>query len=126
MMQFNIKKDATMPFLEMELIKDGRNDFNKAYMALQSADVYFNMTDADTGVKKIVNAKANVVPIEDNGCVEKVKIQYKWSKKDTKYSGMYKGSFKIVFNDDIVMENTVFPKGELIVPIAEELIINII
>ena len=125
-MQFNIKKDATMPYLEMELIKDGWHDFNKCYVALQNAEIYFNMIDADTGVKRIVNAKANVVPIENNGCEEKVKIQYKWNKKDTKNTGIFKGSFKIIFNDDIVMEDVVFPTGELIVPIAEELLINIL
>lgn len=126
MQLFNIKQNATLPYLEMEVIKDGRNDFNKIYAALQNADVYFNMVDNVNCIKKIVNVKSNVVPIYDNGCVDKVKIQYQWKKRDTAECGQYKGFFKIVFSDNIVMENEVFPKGELIVPIAEELIINIL
>ena len=126
MQQFNIKQNSTLPYLEMEVIKDGRNDFNKIYIALQNADVFFNMIDNENGIKKIVNAKCNIVPIKDNGCVEKVKIQYQWNKRDTKTIGQYKGIFRIVFSDNIVMEDEIFPSGELIVPIAEELIINII
>ena len=126
MQQFNIKQNSTLPYLEMEVIKDGRNDFNKIYIALQNADVFFNMIDNENGIKKIVNAKCNIVPIKDNGCVEKVKIQYQWNKRDTNTIGQYKGIFRIVFSDNIVMEDEIFPSGELIVPIAEELIINII
>lgn len=126
MQQFNIRQNSTLPYLEMELINDGRNDFNKAYIALQSATVTFNMTDENNNIKKIVNAKSYVVPIEDNGCIEKVKIQYKWNKRDTKDKGQFKGFFKIVFDDNIVADGMLFPKGDLIVPIAEELIINIL
>ena len=41
MQEFNINKNSTLPYLEMELIQDGRNDYKKAYYALQNADVYF-------------------------------------------------------------------------------------
>lgn len=126
MQVFNIIQGATLPYLEMEVINDGRNDFNKLYMALQSANVSFSMFDNENGIKKIANAKSYVVPIEDNGCVEKLKIQYRWTKRDTKDTGQFKGSFKITFSDNIVMDGVTFPKGDLIVPISEELIINII
>ena len=110
----------------MELINDGRNNFNKAYMALQSASATFNMVDEANNVKKIVNAKTYIVPIEDKGCIEKVKIQYRWNKRDTKDKGQFKGFFKITFSDTIVAGGMDFPKGDLIVPISEELLINII
>lgn len=126
MQQFNIVQNATLPYLEMEVINDGRHNFNKIYVALQAADVTFNMTDNNNGIKKIVNKKCNIVPIEDNGCIEKVKVQYQWCKNDTKEKGQFKGYFKVSFKDDIVMEDMMFPKGDLIVPIAEELIINVI
>ena len=126
MQQFNIVQNATLPYLEMEVINDGRHNFNKIYVALQAADVTFNMTDNNNGIKKIVNKKCNIVPIEDNGCIEKVKVQYQWCKNDTKEKGRFKGYFKVSFKDDIVMEDMMFPKGDLIVPIAEELIINVI
>lgn len=126
MQQFNIVQNATLPYLEMEVINDGRHNFDKIYIALQAADVTFNMIDNNNGIKKIVNKKCNIVPIEDNGCVEKVKVQYQWNKNDTKEKGQYKGYFKVTFKDNIVMEDITFPKGDLIVPIAEELIINVI
>lgn len=126
MQQFNIVQNATLPYLEMEVINDGRHNFDKIYIALQAADVTFNMIDNNNGIKKIVNKKCNIVPIEDNGCVEKVKVQYQWNKNDTKEKGQFKGYFKVTFKDSIVMEDMMFPKGDLIVPIAEELIINVI
>ena len=126
MQQFNIVQNATLPYLEMEVINDGRHNFNKIYVALQAADVTFNMIDNNNGIKKIVNKKCNIVPIEGNGCIEKVKVQYQWNKNDTKEKGQFKGYFKVTFKDNIVMEDMMFPKGDLIVPIAEELIINVI
>ena len=126
MQQFNIVQNATLPYLEMEVINDGRHNFNKIYVALQAADVTFNMIDNNNGIKKIVNKKCNIVPIEGNGCIEKVKVQYQWCKNDTREKGQFKGYFKVSFKDDIAMEDMMFPKGDLIVPIAEELIINVI
>lgn len=126
MQQFNIVQNATLPYLEMEVINDGRHNFDKIYIALQAADVTFNMIDNNNGIKRIVNKKCKIVPIEDNGCIEKVKVQYQWNKNDTKEKGQFKGYFKVTFKDNIVMEDITFPKGDLIVPIAEELIINVI
>ena len=126
MQQFNIVQNASLPYLEMEVINDGRHNFDKIYIALQAADVTFNMIDNNNGIKKIVNKKCNIVPIENNGCVEKVKVQYQWNKNDTKEKGQFKGYFKVSFKDDIVMEDMMFPKGDLNVPIAEELIINVV
>lgn len=126
MQQFNIVQNATLPYLEMEVINDGRHNFDKIYIALQAADVTFNMIDNNNGIKRIVNKKCNIVPIEDNGCVEKVKVRYQWNKNDTKEKGQFKGYFKVTFKDNIVMEDITFPKGDLIVPIAEELIINVV
>lgn len=125
MKQFNINKNSTLPYLEIEPVNDGRNDFKKLYIAIQSADVFFTMTNMDNGIKKIANAKAYVVSYNDGGCEEKFKIQYRWKERDTKDSGRYLGQFKIRFNDNIKMEDVIFPKGDLIVPIAEELVINI-
>ena len=126
MQQFNIVQNATLPYLEMEVINDGRHNFDKIYIALQAADVTCNMIDNNNGIKRIVNKKCNIVPIEDNGCIEKVKVQYQWNKNDTKEKGQFKGYFKVTFKDNIVMEDITFPKGDLIVPIAEELIINVL
>ncbi|MCD8206610.1 MAG: hypothetical protein LUD72_01590 [Bacteroidales bacterium] len=124
MRTFMINKGATLPYLEMEPIADGRNSFDKLYMALQSADVTFTMTDAHTGVKRIANAKAYVVAEDsDGGCEERYKIQYRWNKSDTDVAGVYKGTFRLRFSDNVSVDGLVFPKGDLIVPIEEELMI---
>ena len=121
MKQFSIIKNATLPYLEIEPIQDGRNDFKKLYYAIQSADVTFTMTNMENGIKKIANAKCYVIPSDDDSCEEKFKIQYRWKKRDTSEEGVYVGHFKITFNDNLKVGDMTFPKGELIVPIAEEL-----
>ena len=62
---FFLTNGSTLPNLRMEVINDGRNDFHKAYLALQAATVTFSMTNMETGVKKIANAKAYVIEKED-------------------------------------------------------------
>ena len=52
-MEFNINKGATLNTLKLELIQDGRNDFDKFFESVQNANIYFNMYDSITGVKKI-------------------------------------------------------------------------
>jgi hypothetical protein len=122
---FFINKNSTLPALRMEAINDGRHDFSKLNLALQSADVYFTMTDINNGIKKISNAKADVVFMESSNCEEKYVIEYKWKERDTKTPGIYKGEFKIVFDGNLVVDDFRFPKGELIVPISQELMIHI-
>ena len=122
---FFLTNGSTLPNLRMEVINDGRNDFHKAYLALQAATVTFSMTNMETGVKKIANAKAYVIEKEDAGCEEAYVIEYRWNKRDTNTSGNYIGQFKIVFNDNISIDGMTFPKGEMFVPIAEDLIITI-
>jgi hypothetical protein len=122
---FFLTKNSTLPNLRMEVINDGRNDFRKAYLALQAATVTFTMTNMETGVKKIANAKAYVVEREDTGCEEVYVIEYRWNKHDTDTPGNYIGQFKIKFDDNISIDGMTFPKGELIAPIAEDLIITI-
>ena len=121
MQQFVINKNSTLPYLEMEAVQDGRHTYKKLYLALQSATVTFSMTNMETGVKKIANAPCYIVPINDETCEERFKIQYRWNKRDTSEAGIYIGQFKIKFDNNITIDGMTFPKGELIVPIAEEL-----
>ena len=125
MKQFNINKDATLPYLEIEPVMNGRNTFRKLYEALQNADISFSMKNIDTGIWKIANAQANIVNSTEQGCEDRFKIQYSWKTRDTKEAGRYLAQFKIKFLNDIVSGDTIFPKGELIVPIYEDIIVNI-
>lgn len=123
---FTINQNAELPKLRMELIQDGKTDFHKFYLALQAADsVTFTMTNLETGIKKIAKAPAEIVYDENSGCEERYLLQYTWKKRDTNESGTFVGHFHIKFNDQIVADGLIFPKGELIVPIQEDLIILI-
>ena len=75
----------------------------------------------ESGIKKIANAPCFVVPFDEECCEEKYKIQYRWNKMDTSEAGVYIGQFKIRFDNDITVDGMTFPKGDLIVPIAEEI-----
>lgn len=123
MQEFNILKGSLNPVLEMELINDGRYDFQKSLIneALQDSVVTFNMKDEETGLLKISKAKANIVLSGEESCDEKYVLQYKWNKRDVAKPGFYKGWFEIIFNGNLTSEGVEYPIGNLIVPIEEEL-----
>lgn len=126
--EFYIIKGATVPYLRMELINDGRTDFLKSDIinkSLQDATVKFSMKNTDTDVLKISNAPCNVVLAKTDGCEEKYVIEYRWKERDTKESGIYQGWFTIDFLGNITEEGVDFPEGKLIVPISENLIIYV-
>jgi len=118
-MEFHINKNSTLPVLKMELIKDGRNDFSKFYEKVENANVTFTMTDVVTGVIRIGKAYATfeqVLPKSD--CVgDEYYITYKFAGNQTAVAGRYLGKFEVTFNDG---------SGNLIVPIREELYVNIL
>ncbi len=118
-MEFFINKNASLPTLKLELIQDGRNDYHSFYQLIQNANIYFTMTDIITGVKRIAKRKAGtqlVVPQSD--CTgEEYYLVYHFSQKETSVSGRFIGTFEIDFLDGT---------GTLIVPIREELVINIL
>lgn len=131
---FYIKQNSQLPRLRMDLINDGRHDYNKFYDAIQNADITFTMVNDDTGITKIAKAPCTIELKNDNGCVEKYVICYDWRQRDTKEAGNYTGIFEIVFNDiksddEINKFNPsglLMPTGNLIMPIREELKIIIL
>lgn len=127
MQEFFIKKGSVNPVLEMELIKDGRFDYDKDLInnALQDSQITFNMKNCTNGVMKIINGKASIALIEKESCQEEYLIRYKWSERDVNTPGKYEGWFEIKFNGDIYEKDVDFPIGNLIIPIQEELIIYI-
>lgn len=123
---FKIRQNSELPTLRMSLINDGKFDFMDNFNnAIQNADVTFSMRD-ERGVLKISKAKANIVLSEDCECNDNYIIEYKWTKKDTKYKGIYTAWFEITFGDDIYKNGVDFPSGTLIMPITEELQIHIL
>lgn len=118
-MVFQIKKNATLPILKMELINDGRNDYNKFHDRLQNSVITFCMEDINTGVKRIGGKEALCILKEPSSdCTgEEYYIGYQFSEKETRKVGTFRGQFTITFNDG---------SGKLIVPIREDLIIHIL
>lgn len=118
-MEFSINKNSTLPVLKLSLIQDGRHNFSEFYNKIQNADVFFTMTDIITGVKKIAKKPTTielVEPVVD--CVgDEYYLIYQFTERDTANGGRYVGSFTIEFLDG---------SGTLIVPIREDLFINIL
>jgi hypothetical protein len=118
-MEFYINKNATLPVLKLELIKDGRNDFQKFFENVENSSLTFTMTDVITGVIKIGKAAGEyqqVLPKSD--CVgDEYYLTFKFNEKQTSVAGRYIAKFEINFNDG---------SGKLIVPIREELYVNIL
>jgi hypothetical protein len=117
-MEFSINKGATLNVLKMELINDGRNDFQKFHEKVQNANIYFTMTDVITGVKRIAKKPTTIEQVEPTNCVgDEFYLIYQFTERDTAVGGRYVGQFEIEFLDD---------SGTLIVPIKETLMINIL
>lgn len=129
MQEFYINQHSVNPVLRMELICDGRYDYKKSDLfnkSIQNATVTFSMKNISNDILKISKAKADIVVAADMTCETKHLLQYTWKERDVKEKGVYEGWFEIIFNEDIYEENVIFPKGKLIVPIEDKLIINII
>ena len=115
-MEFFIKKNATLPILKMQVVKDGRSDYNKMMNLIEESAIFFSMVDTETGIPKIISRPAGFVnkvfvnPDQD----PEYYIYYQFTNKDTKKVGRYEGQF-LLKNDE----------GVLILPIREKLYINI-
>lgn len=118
-MEFYINKGATLNQLKLELIQDGRNDFQNFHEKIQNANILFSMTDITTGIKKIGKKATGVTlvtPVSD--CVgEEYYLTYQFTERDTNTAGRYQAQFQIEFLDG---------SGTLIVPIREELFVNVL
>lgn len=115
-MEFYIGKNATLPLLKMQIVKDGRIDQYRINDFIEKSSIYFSMVDINSGNVKINLAKAGFVNkiFDDPNTPPEYYIYYKFSKKDTKKIGRYEGQF--------VLKNE---EGTLILPIRENLFINI-
>ena len=126
-MQYHyITQNSTLPTLVMELIEDGRHNFNKFHEAIQGATITFTMVNVDTNVTKVAKGKAYIKLREGDDCTENYVICYDWKERDTKEAGSFKGVFEITFNGNIKNDLYTYPSGILNMPIREELMITIL
>ena len=114
-MEFFIKKNATLPVLKMQVVKDGRAGYIQLMQDLEVSTIYFSMVDVQTGIPKIVSAPCSIVNlILPEGASPEYYIYFQFTEFDTNTVGRYQGQF-LIKNDE----------GNLILPIREELFINI-
>jgi hypothetical protein len=115
-MEFFIKKKATLPVLKLQVVKDGRSDYNQFMNAIELSSIFFSMIDVETGLIKINSKPAGFVEktLLDPNAEPEYYIYYRFTSTDTNRVGRYEGQF-LIKNDD----------GNLIVPIREQLFINV-
>jgi hypothetical protein len=114
-MEFFIKKNATLPVLKMQVVKDGRAGYQELMESLEVSSIYFSMEDTSTGIPKIIDAPCSIVPlILPAGAAVEYYIYFKFSARDTNTVGRYRGEF-FISNDE----------GKLILPIRDSLFINV-
>jgi hypothetical protein len=114
-MEFFIKQNATLPVLKMQVVKDGRAGYLELMQDLEVSTIFFTMIDVETEIPKIVSAPCEIVSLNlPLGSSPEYYIYYKFTSRDTNTPGRYVGQF-LIKNDE----------GNLILPIREELYINI-
>jgi hypothetical protein len=115
-MEFFIKKNATLPVLKMQVVKDGRSDYNNFMDFIEESSIFFSMTDLETGIPKLVTRPAGFTKKEfmDPNTPVEYYVYYQFQSKDTNKVGRYEGQF--LFRTE---------EGVLILPIREKLYINI-
>ena len=114
-MEFFIKQNSTLPVLKMQVVKDGRAGYLELMQDLEVSTIFFTMIDVDNEIPKIVSDPCEIVSlILPLGATPEYYIYYKFTSRDTNTPGRYVGQF-LIKNDE----------GNLILPIREELYINI-
>ncbi len=115
-MEFFIKKNATLPLLKMQVVKDGRSDYNNMMNLIEESAIFFSMIDIETGVPRIITRPAGFVSKKmlDPNAEPEYYVYYQFTGNDTRKVGRYEGQF-LFRNDD----------GVLILPIRDKLYINI-
>jgi hypothetical protein len=115
-MEFFIKKNATLPLLKLQVVKNGRLDYNNFMSLIEQSALFFSMVDVETGVPKITSRPAGFVEktnVDPNADPEYY-LYYQFQNRDTNRVGRYEGQFMLRNSD-----------GVLILPIREKLYINV-
>ena len=115
-MDFFIKKNATLPLLKLQVVNNGRSDFDNFMKTIELSAIFFSMVDVDSGIPKITSRPAGFVEktfIDPNSEPEYY-IYYQMTSTDTNRVGKYEGQF-LLRSDD----------GVLILPIREKLFVYV-
>jgi len=115
-MEFFIRKNSTLPLLKLQVVKNGRLDYNNFMSLIEQSALFFSMVDVESGVAKIVSRPAGFVEktnVDPNADPEYY-LYYQFQNRDTNRVGRYEGQFMLRSSD-----------GVLILPIREKLYINV-
>ena len=115
-MEFFIKKNSTLPILKINVIKDGRSDYDRSMRFLEETDIFFSMVNTETGIPKITTRPAGIMKKEKLNANEEDQyyVYYQFTPFDTKQTARYKGQF--LFRNDT---------GVLVLPLNQEIYINV-
>jgi len=115
-MEFFIKKNATLPVLKVNVIKDGRSDYDRTMRYLNETDIFFSMVDTETNIPKITSRPAGIIKKEQliTSSETQYYVYYQFTPYDTKKVGRYKAQFS--FKNET---------GNFILPINQEIYINV-
>jgi hypothetical protein len=94
-MEFFIKKNATLPLLKLQVVKDGRSDYNRFMELIEESSIFFSMVDVATGIPKITTKPAGFVEkvqLDPNAETEYY-IYYQFASFDTNREGRYEAQF---------------------------------
>ena len=111
---FQIRKDANVPYLDVQITKDGSIplrfvDQGQSCPNATSIDLgnIVDLTDVDNIVFSLKKCARTPVDASANGTVEildaaKGIVRYKWALTDTAVTGLFYGTFVITFTDHSV------------------------
>lgn len=113
-----IKKGATLPALELELIQHSQIDYNEFYRKIQNATATITLENADSCIPRFKCRPMTIYEDCDicSDCPSRYYLIYNWRKKDTRKAGKYKATIEIDFHDGC---------GRLIAPVNDDLYIYI-
>jgi|694.fasta_scaffold16072_9 hypothetical protein len=107
-MEFFIRKNATLPIIEVDIIKDGKLDYNYQKTQLSASTIYFSMKDVETGFYRITNGLCAFD-------TETYSVYYQFTKKNTRAVGRFEGEFKITTS-----------QGTIVLPLRDSLYVTIL
>ena len=107
-MEFFIRKKSTLPIIEVDLVKDGRLDFNYIETNLSGAIIHFSMKNVDTGQYKVLNGVCVLNQTTNS-------VHYQFTKKNTVKTGRFVCEFS--FTTD---------QGTVILPLRDNLYVNVL
>jgi len=115
-MDFFIKKNATLPLLKLQVVNNGRSDFDNFMKTIELSAIFFSMVDVDTGIAKVTSKPAGFVEktFTDPNSEPEYYIYYQLNSTDTNRVGKFEAQF-LLRNDE----------GVLILPIREKLFVYV-